>query len=387
MFGRCEKRTSVKSHLEAQILACPKCKESVEVSDAKLVCLVCGPVGRITLGFYDFLSDKNTLPLAAGGSFDLEADAEKAALLLASGEDLSFEELLGLSIGYEETKRGAEGRYIRHYWKACREVGFNHGSALLSKVNGFLAYKGRSELASGIAVEAGGGQGYFLPDFSSYFSHLCFVDCSLENLVLARRVAKDHSIQNVTYVRGDVTELPLKGRSCEFVHSNGVIEHVAVPQAAVDESLRVISKNGTFVCLSPNRYPLTPEAHFRLPLYGIFPSRVRLWLIKRTRGASDEAGTDLLSLRQLKKHFRSARVDPDIFFLPPRLPYTARSSPVRRLVLFALNFPATAGIAHFLLNVFLLPVAPFHIALYGPDRSSDVARIDLDENSEAVDQA
>ena len=52
-----------------------------------------------------------------------------------------------------------------------------------------------------------------------------------------------------------------------------------------------------------------------------------------------------------------------MFFLPRRLPRTARQTTVRRLVRGALDLPVLGGALSFLLNRVLLPVVPQHIVV------------------------
>ena len=142
-----------------QILACPRCKGELSEHENRLICHSCGDVGKRTLGFYDFLDGQSVLALAGGGSFDLDADRDEAARLVDSSEGLTFAQLLRAPT----TNDGgcttlAEQKFADRYWQTCEEVGFSHGRAILTKVNGYLAHHGHQPIPGGTVIEAGGGQ-------------------------------------------------------------------------------------------------------------------------------------------------------------------------------------------------------------------------------------
>ena len=355
------------------LLVCPRCVaelRSAETSEA-LICEQCGPVIPCPFGIPDFLSGQRRLTLAAGGDFDLEDDAAFAARLAEEAPRSTFERLTTMIAaraaeqeqGLASDRQVARDRFYAIYARVEAEVGLRHGQAVLDKVNGGLADLGLPPVAGRWALEGGGGHGKFLPDFSRVFQGVVCLDASLVNLVLSRKLAEQQGLANVRFVRADLTELPFRSDAFAFVHENGVIEHVADPQAMIDEALRVLAPVGTYVCLSPNRFPITPEAHFRLPLYGIFPPALRRRLLAQRRGLTSEAGTDLLSLRRLRRCFVAAHAKPTIFFLPRQLRATARGTLVRRAVRAALGSPRIGSAVAFALNRLLLPIMPYHIAI------------------------
>jgi SAM-dependent methyltransferase len=244
-----------------------------------------------------------------------------------------------------------------------REVDLRHGEAMLAKLDAFLAERGFGAATGDVAIEAGGGTGRFLPGFAGRFKTVVFFDCSLSNIVLAQKLAAECDLTNVLFVRGNVERLPFRKDAFDFVHQNCVIEHVADPVAMVREALRVLSTRGTYLCLSPNRFPITLEPHFRLPLFGLFPAGLRRALLPHVRGLPDEAGTDLRSLRHLRRCFEAAGARPFIFFLPRTLSSTARNTPLRRIVKTVLSVPAVGSLLSYGLNGPLLPIMPYHVAV------------------------
>jgi len=330
------------------------------VSDWPETLFASQPVERY--GVYDFLADKTVLPLAGGGEMDLSADTALAAELATTSGD--WKSLYRLAMSKSLPRSRHEARFLRWCYKINDEVGEHHGSASLRKIDGRLHDLSLPALVGDVALEDGGGDGGHIPDFSRRFKRLVFLDGSLVNAVLARRLVDQSGLADrVVCVRADATELPFKDGVFDFVHCVGVIEHVADRQALVLEGIRVVNRDGYLVIGSPNRYPITREPHFQLPLFGLFPKPLRSRLIYLTRGATTEEGTDPLSLRDLRHTFSEAGVrSPEIFFVPRSLGKTARRTPARRLFVSVLSSPV-GGALDGLVNGVLLPIAPSHLAI------------------------
>ena len=357
------------------LLACPNCHGPLHASEEQWGCSRCGVVGRKTLGFADFLGDASVLPMAAGGAMDLRNDEEVAAELRGRSSALSFTELcqrladLHVSNSDAATwpawRRWAQQRFHRNLERINTEGEAKGGEAILVKIDSKIGEAGWPPLPAGIALEAGGGEGLFLPAFSARFDTVVFIDASVANIVLAAKLAEERKLENVLFVRADVTRLPFGDERFDFVHQNGVVEHVHDPVAMIREGIRVRSGGGYYVCVSPNGMAITPEPHFGLPVFRLVPDPLRRVLIPVVRGGSfEQGGTDPRSLGQLRSYLSSARGDDAIvYFLPRHLPFTARHTRVRRLVQGALSTRLVGDAIHGLLNGALLPLMPQHIAI------------------------
>lgn len=351
-------------------LVCPRCKQLLRWEGALWSCPSCGQRARRTMGFIDFLYDVARLPVA-DDSIDLQADVAMAGRMATIYDESDFsdlhrylEELRTEGRPVDMKLHRAQTRFETTYARVAEEVGLEHGRAILWKVDAHLESRGLSPLGGGRALEGAGGHGMFLPRFAETFDEVVFLDCLLVHLLLARKLADEQGLSNVSFVRADVTELPFATHTFDFIHENGVIEHVAEPEKMIREALRIRNPSGTYVCLSPNRFSIAPEPHFRLPAFGSIPKPLRRLLLPGVRGLRSEAGTDLRSLRQLRRYFAAAgegRVL--IFFLPPSLPATARSTGVRRFVQRTLRSSVGGQVLGWILNRLLLPVMPYHIAV------------------------
>lgn len=361
-----------------ELLACPRCRQPIkeDAQSQSWNCQTCGRVGQSTLGFPDFITEQTVLEAAAGGTFDLEADEACAVELAKRADELSFVELRALSVELQSgevqelspVERRAQERFAKSYAEMEAQISVGSGQAFFTKLNPFLVEKGRPPVSGRWALEAGGGHGLFLPDFSGIFGAVVFLDCSLVHVVLARKLAEESGAKNVFFVRGDAHALPFRSGAFNFVHEDGVVEHVAYPERMVKEGLRVTASDGTYVVLSPNRFSVAREPHFRLPGFGFFPRPVRRHLIYWLRGISSEAGTDPRSLRQLRGYFESAgEKNVHVFFLPRGLELTARNTPLRRMVRAALASPRVGALVSGIINGPLLWLMPYHIAVVSRD--------------------
>ena len=337
------------------LFACPRCHGTLgPETDEQFTCPSCGVVGRRTMGIVDFTAG-DAVPLASEGSFDLRADERAARRISELGS--SLEMLVALTVADDES-----ADFTDRYTRFEEEIANRHGSAMLDKVDAHLAARGLAIAGFARCLEAGGGFGRYLPGFAERFREVVFVDCSLANCLIASRFAEECGVVT-TIVRADVQALPFADDAFDLIHQNGVVEHVAQPARMLAESLRVRASGGAYVCLSPNRYPITKEPHYRLRMFGVFPRPLRRRLIARTRGVTTESGTDLLSLRRLRRLLVDARVDAPVFFLPPRLQSIARNTPMRTLAKRALDHPAARRVLLRLVNGPLLPIAPYHLAI------------------------
>lgn len=357
------------------ILACPQCHGGLAERDGRWACGRCGEVARANLGFPDFLTGVESLPMAGGDAMDVAADNRAGAELAEAAAGAGFAELARRAAAqqaeaagrsqWDPARQEACDRFHARLGEVNREAAAQGGHALLAKVDAKIAELGWPPLQGSLALEAAGGAGYFLPAFAERFGRVVFVDASLPGLVLAAKLAEDHGLDDVAFVRADVVRLPFATGAFDFVHENGVIEHVHQPRAMLAEAARVRGPGGYYVCVSPNRFTIAPEPHFGVPLYGAVPAPVRRRLVRARRGFDDGTGTDLRSLRQLRREVADglAGDQTTVFFLPRRLSFTARRTGLRRIVLRALTSPRVGDAVDYALNRTLLPVMPQHVVI------------------------
>jgi len=365
------------------VLACPHCHEQLDVpawGEGELRCERCGTVGEWRLGCADFLAGERELRGALNARLDLEHDAAVAVKVAERAPEMEYKALSdygnallqGEAVGEPDTGtlRGrAQKRYERWYHCVACEVGDSAGDGTVERVEASLRSRALPPLGRGLAVEAGSGVGRHVPGLARHFDLVVCIDCSLTNLVLAKEFAERAGTANVRFVRANVEQLPLASESADLVHQNGVIEHVADPQAMVDESLRVTSSEGSYACISPNRYPITPEAHFKLPLFGLIPRSLRALLLPIVRGVDSEVGTDLRSLRELESYFATAgATHSHFFFVSPRTQSTVRQTRLRSAIVGGLDLPLLGRLFDLVLNRLLLPIAPYQVVVASRDR-------------------
>lgn len=102
----------------------------------------------------------------------------------------------------------------------------------------------------GRVLEAGAGQGIRTKLIAQYFPELAVtgVDRSPELLTEARKDA-----QGVTFIEGDLYDLPFEDKSFDFIYVRLVFMHLSEPQRALKNLLRVLKPGGKILIEDADR--------------------------------------------------------------------------------------------------------------------------------------
>ncbi|MBO4887875.1 MAG: methyltransferase domain-containing protein [Firmicutes bacterium] len=155
------------------------------------------------------------------------------------------------------------------------------------------------------------------------FWHACdryIIDTSNITMLNLEDRQADSSSESMKSIVGDATDLSVYAdQSVDLVFSNSVIEHVgdlSKMKAMADEAMRV----GKHIYIqTPNKFfPIEP--HFMMLFVQFLPKKLRVkavakkWNLSREEAISQVNGTELLSLRTLKKLFPGCKVSREYFF-------------------------------------------------------------------------
>jgi SAM-dependent methyltransferase len=351
------------------ILACPACNSGeFRKNDAALICERCGGKYSILRDIIDFRDAK--LDVSAGISITNDSILAKK-MNEVFDRTPTFNELYDVYVAHYDRQKGGDDiravdmiEFIERREIAPRPLSpaqLAHGPAILAKIPEYLAES--APALEGIALEDGAGLGLYVDGFSSHFRHLIVVDLSIAQLMLARKIMDERGIQNVTLICANVERLPFKSDVFDFVHSNNVIEHVSDQKALLQEAWRILKPNGLLFLLSPNRFSLYFEPHFRLPGYGFFPEAVRRKIIRvRQKRSIDDIS--LLSLGELRKLVvEQFGEGVQISFIPRHLSNTVTGGGIRNLLVKLLNSKIFGAATDLLINRALLGVMPYHAVL------------------------
>ncbi|UZR96752.1 methyltransferase domain-containing protein (plasmid) [Chondrinema litorale] len=80
-------------------------------------------------------------------------------------------------------------------------------------------------------------------------SHFTSIDFSEKSLLKAQETINSIGIENVTFKKADVYELPFKNESFDHVFVCFVLEHLEKAESALKELKRVLKKNGTLTVI------------------------------------------------------------------------------------------------------------------------------------------
>lgn len=347
---------------------CPSCSLRLRAAMPPAVLWTCGGCAAVYPVHFGIVDLRPTRLRLADADFDREADLREASALHDELALTTHRDWLLSDRAIASETEPRLRRFAECYSRQERETYGRHGEAILEKLDTYLVVQERERGRrwndeAHVALEAGCGTGQYPIGFARRFETVLVTDISYVALVQAAKIAADNGLRNVTIFASDLARLPLPDGSVDFLHCNGVIEHVAAPAEVVREVARVTSSHGITLILSPNRHSLWLEPHFQIPAFGLWPVPIRLWLVRRARGVTSFAGTRLLSLRELRHQMREAFPHYRIYMLPPGLRTTARGGAVRLMVRTLLSLPVLGRVMDLLLNRVLLAVAPYHTAL------------------------
>lgn len=353
------------------VLACTHCGQAqLQVTDSAARCAACAASFPITRGAIDFRQAEKDL--SAG--YDIAEDNLIAAKLSAVFDETStVQELVSVLEGIQRRKASGIALAEIDPRVVLREDGIvpqpskhsdpAHGIDILAKIKLHLAEVSSEELVMGIALEDGAGLGHYIAGFSQNFAQLFVLDLSMAYMMLARKIIDQHGLPNVTLVCASAERLPFQSDTFDFVHSNNVIEHVTHQDKLFSEARRVLGIGKILFMMSPNRFSLYIEPHFRLACFGFIPTPLRRMIIRRkqNRDISDISLRSLGELRSLARNAFGTNVAAS--FIPRQLQQTATGGMMRGLITSILKTPVLGGAFHLLINRMALGVMPYHVLI------------------------
>ncbi len=97
------------------------------------------------------------------------------------------------------------------------------------------------------ALDIACGPGLLVCAFAGVVKHATGIDLTPAMLRQARKLQRQHALDNVTWALGDVTKLPYRDREFSIVTSRFAFHHLPEPQLALQEMLRVCEAGGRIV--------------------------------------------------------------------------------------------------------------------------------------------
>ncbi len=191
------------------LLACPKCKSSINISNSRLVCV----------------SSKceSTYPIVQGIPCFLEEE-------LDFDTDLSVDKWQQFYID-KEKKLDYEQQY-----KIYLEDNFNNVYNQLSEYADFDTKP--------IFLEIGCGPMVLGRALHEKCKLIVGVDFSFEALKMAETMLKSSGVTNYLLILADIKNMPIKDNKVDVLYGGGVIEHFKDTLSAVNEGYRVLKDGG-----------------------------------------------------------------------------------------------------------------------------------------------
>jgi ubiquinone/menaquinone biosynthesis C-methylase UbiE len=182
----------------------------------------------------------------------------------------------------------------------------------------------------GTALEIGCGSGGMVATLARHFEAVAGIDINMVDLILAKKLAEEQELTNVTLACACAEALPFQDGSFDYIEALDVIEHVSSQATVLTEANRVLGPGGVFWFTSPNRFYLYgPERHVMLWGVGFMPRRWQNAYVKLRKGVPYQ-GKRLLSRAELIRLLREAGVESYTLIEPDPIVKLTRSPRSRR---------------------------------------------------------
>jgi ubiquinone/menaquinone biosynthesis C-methylase UbiE/uncharacterized protein YbaR (Trm112 family) len=295
-------------------LCCPYCKAALDASTAEnWRCPGCQRSFPVDGGIPDLRTFETYY-----GSRERERPAVRA--LLDAYPTATFAELIRVRFGPDYPLP----EHLREHYANYRLENVKRGSARLVQASQYLAQAGRTLPESGAALEIGCGSGGMVATLARHFTAVAGIDINMVDLILAKKLAEELGLTNVTLACACAEALPFPTATFGYIEALDVIEHVAQQAAVLAEADRVLDAGGVFWFTSPNRFYLFgPERHVLVWGVGFVPRRWQNAYVKFRKGI-EYRGKRLLSRAELIRLLREAGVKEYTLIEPDPIVNTAR---------------------------------------------------------------
>ena len=130
------------------------------------------------------------------------------------------------------------------------------------------------------ALELGPGDGHFLPYLASQFEHITAVDTSVFLLERAKATQTKYSLDNVSFIHGDVETALAKGIQVDCIFVNMVFHHLPSPLNALRHLSALLKTGGslfiTDLCSHNQNWVRNTCGHLWL---GFDPEQLKQWVV------------------------------------------------------------------------------------------------------------
>lgn len=96
-----------------------------------------------------------------------------------------------------------------------------------------------------VYLEIGSGPGYIGQFLTrTYGCHFVGIDFNYKILLTLKKYLENHELRNFTLIHADITHMPIKANSIDYLYGGGVIEHMSNTEQILRECHRVLRTGG-----------------------------------------------------------------------------------------------------------------------------------------------
>ncbi|RJQ37076.1 class I SAM-dependent methyltransferase [Candidatus Microgenomates bacterium] len=118
----------------------------------------------------------------------------------------------------------------------------------IEKINKYLLDK---DYKKKTLLDIGTGTGYVAIESAKKGVKVIGCDLSVKAIENLKKYKKDFSLNNLTFLKCNAEELPLKNESVNYIVANAILEHLPKEEEAINEWKRVLKKNGKIFITVP----------------------------------------------------------------------------------------------------------------------------------------
>ena len=152
-------------------------------------------------------------------------------------------------------------------------------------------------------VDLGAGEGVLSQLLARKARSVICVDNSPSMVKVGTGLAREHGFENLSYLLGDIEEVPLPDASTDLALLSQALHHAGKPEVAIAEAWRILRPGGRLVVLDLNQHTFEKARELYADRWmGFSPNRLYHWI--KSTGFAD-VSVEIVSRESAEPHFET----------------------------------------------------------------------------------
>ncbi|KKM78210.1 hypothetical protein LCGC14_1362290 [marine sediment metagenome] len=154
-----------------------------------------------------------------------------------------------------KTQERESSKFKKDLIEKMKNINVNANPTISQQIDTKEISKATGLLKGKIILDAGCGTGLSTLGLLDKGAFIVFMDLIPESLRIVQKIVKlKNKKDNILYIVGDITNLPLKDRCIDIIWSGGVLEHFKSFKEQYIEFFRVLKNKGNLIFTIPNKF-------------------------------------------------------------------------------------------------------------------------------------